>query len=257
MYPFHINNIIIFVTGTHMNKSITLLIPILLISGAAFAEDPVPTPESLWKASAELGYVATSGNTKTQTLNAKAMVSTEREEWRHKLEASALNASDKDVTTAEKYSLTGQSDYKLEKPNYLFGNIAYENDKFSGYEYRVSEAIGYGRRVVDETGLTLDLEIGPGARQSKLDDGTTQSEAMARAAARLNWAVSDTSKFEEYLLVEAGEDVTVTKSVTSLSSQVNGSLSMKVTYTYKYTSEVPVGIDDTDTETAVTLVYNF
>lgn len=240
-----------------MNKSIKLLLPILLISGAAHAEDLVTTPESLWKASAELGYVATSGNTNTQTLNAKAMASNEREKWRHKVEVSALNASDKEVTTAEKYTFTGQSDYKLEKPNYLFGNIAYENDRFSGYEYRVSESIGYGRRVIDNTGLNLDLEIGPGARQSKLDDGTTQNEAMARAAARLNWAVSETSAFEEYILIESGEDVTVTKSVTSLSSQINGSLSMKVTYTYKYTSEVPVGIDDTDTETAITLVYNF
>ncbi len=94
-------------------------------------------------------------------------------------------------------------------------------------------------------------------RQSKLDSGKTDSEATLRGAAKLDWTVSKTSQFTEVLTVEGGEDVTITKSVTGLSSQINGSLSMKITYTYKNTSEVPLGVDDTDTETAVTLVYKF
>ena len=92
-------------------------------------------------------------------------------------------------------------------------------------------------------------------RQSKLDSGKTDSEATLRGAAKLDWAVSKTSQFTEVLTVEGGEDVTVTKSVNGLSSQINGSLSMKTTYTYKNTSEAPLGVEDTDTETAVTLVY--
>ncbi|MDH5735093.1 MAG: DUF481 domain-containing protein [Gammaproteobacteria bacterium] len=245
-----------------MKKSVTLLAAALLMACNAYAEEDADA-KSLWKASAELGYVATSGNSETESLNAKAMASTDRQQWRHKGEVTALRASNTDdfgvdVITAEKYTLMGQSDYKLEGKNFLFGVINYENDKFSGYDYRVTEAIGYGRRVVEDSDLVIDLEIGPGARQSKVTlTGKTESEQMLRAAAILNWAVSKTSNFGEALTVEAGEDVTVTKSVTSLSSQINGSLSMKITYTYKNTSEVPVGVEDTDTETAVTLVYNF
>ena len=244
-----------------MNKKISILAPCLLLAHPAFAEEQ--KTESLWKASAEIGYVSTSGNSETETLNAKAMASTDRVQWRHKVEVTALKASSEnalgvDETSAEKYTLMGQSDYKLEGKNFLFGVINYEDDKFSGYDYRASEAIGYGRRVIEESYLIVDLEIGPGARQSKLTlTGKTENEAMVRAAAKLDWTVSKTSKFSEVLTVEAGEDVTVTKSITGLSSQVNGSLSMKFTYTYKHTSEVPVGVDDTDTETAVTLVYSF
>lgn len=227
----------------------------------AYAEDEAA--KSLWKSSAELGYVSTSGNSETESLNAKVAASTDRENWRHKAEATALKSSSEDatgadVTTAKKVTLMGQSDYKLEGKNFLFGVITYENDKFSGFDYQVTEAIGYGRRVIDETDMTLDLEIGPGARQSKLAaTGKKESEGMIRAAAKFDWAVSKTSKFGEVLTVEAGEDVTITKSVTSLSSQIEGNLSMKISYTYKRTSEVPVGVDDTDTETAVTLVYSF
>lgn len=238
-----------------MNKK-TLLpwLSLVALAQVSAAEEPVA---SQWKASAELGYVSTSGNTETETLNAKAMASTERQQWRHKLEVSALKASDETGTTAEKYTVTGQSDFKLKKPNYLFGIVNYEDDKFSGYDYQLSESIGYGRRVIEEPGLSLDLEIGPGARQAKLDSGQSENEGLIRGAAKLDWAVSVTSQFTEVLTVEVGEDVTITKSVTGLSSQINGSLSMKITYTYKNTSEVPLGVDDTDTETAVTLVYKF
>ena len=238
-----------------MNKMAALhLAAMFAVSQTVAAEE---TENGLWKASAELGYVSTSGNTETTTVNSKAMTSTEREEWRHKIEITALKASDNIGTTAEKYGLTGQSDYKLTKPNYLFGMVNYENDKFSGFEYQVTEAIGYGRRVIDGTGLSLDLEIGPGARQSKLDTGESDSETIIRGAAKLDWAISKTSRFTEVLTIEDGEDVTISKSVTGLSSKINGSLSMKITYTYKNTSEVPVGVEETDTETAVTLVYGF
>jgi len=232
------------------------------MTGNAFAEEEAA--KSLWKASAELGYVATSGNSETESLNAKASVSTDREKWRHKGEVTALKGSSTDQvtgvdeTTAQKYTLMGQSDYKLEGKNFLFGVINYENDEFSGFDYRVTEAIGYGRRVIDDTDLIVDLEIGPGARQSKVTStGKTESEGLVRAAAKVDWTISKTSKFGEVLTVDAGEDVTITKSVTSLSSQIEGNLSMKLTFTYTNTSEVPVGVDENDTETAITLVYNF
>ena len=238
-----------------MKKTLTLLASAMLIANNASAAEE---EKSLWEASAELGFVSTTGNTETETLNAKAQASTDREQWRHQAEVTSLNSSDATTRTAQKMTLMGQSDYKLEGgKNFLFGLVTYENEKFSGYQYRTTEAIGYGRRVIEDADMTLDLEIGPGARQSKLDNGDTESEGIIRAAAIYDWTISETSKFGEALTVEAGEDVTVTKSVTSLSSQIEGNLSMKVTFTYKNTSEVPVGIDDTDTETAVTLVYNF
>ncbi|MBC8210577.1 MAG: DUF481 domain-containing protein [Gammaproteobacteria bacterium] len=238
-----------------MKISVPVIILPIFFSAQALAETTSAT--DAWKASAEIGYVSTSGNTETSTLNAKAMATNENAQWRHKIEATTLNASDAVKTTAKKFTLEGQSDYKLQQSNYLFGVVAYEDDKFSGYDYRLTESIGYGHRVVDQTDLSLDLEIGPGARQSKLDNGDSENEALLRGAAKLGWNISKTSKFAENFSVEVGEDVTVSKSVSSLSSQIDGNLSMKLTFTYKNTSSVPVGFDETDTETGVTLVYTF
>lgn len=210
-----------------------------------------------WKGSVELGIVNTTGNTKTKTTNAKAKAETEREKWRHTLGFDSLTSSDHDTTTAERYAVNGQSNYKFGPQNYFFALLAYEDDRFSGYDYRVTEALGYGRRIIDNPELKLDLEIGPGARQSKLEGGGSEDELMVRGAANLAWDISRTSKFTENFSTEVGEDETITKSVTALSAQINGSLATKITYTIKNTSDVPAGVKKTDTETAVTLVYNF
>ena len=45
--------------------------------------------------------------------------------------------------------------------------------------------------------------------------------------------------------------------MTALTAKVNTSLALKVSLTIKNNSEVPVGTEKTDTETAVTLVYSF
>lgn len=181
----------------------------------------------------------------------------ERDHWRHNLALEALNSEEDDDTIAERYLATWQSDYKFSEHEYLFGRVAYEDDKFSGYEYRVTETVGYGRRVLDRSNMTLDLEAGPGARQSKLEDGNTENEFVTRLAARYAWQISEHAKFTEDLSSDIGKDAAITKSVTGLQAKINGNLAMKVTFTVENTSDVPDGVDKTDTETAVTLVYGF
>lgn len=210
-----------------------------------------------WQGGIELGFVNTTGNTKTESINAKAKAQFEQVSWRHTVTYESLTSSDQGSTTAERYVLNGQSDYKFGKHTYFFMMLNYEDDRFSGYDFRVSEALGYGRRFIDEASLTLDLEMGPGARQSRLDDGSNEDEVTLRGAAKLAWKLSDTSSLTEDLSTEVGEDTTITKSVTALTAQVNSRLATKITYTIKNTSEVPVGVHKTDTETAVTLVYSF
>ncbi len=243
-----------------MNSRYTLSGSVALFFMAATTAGNAADPQVIdnsWKGNVELGIVTTTGNTETETINAKAKVETERKQWRHTIFIESLNSSNNNTTTAERYVINGQSDYKFSEHNYFFAMVNYENDRFSGYNYRVSEALGYGRRVVGNAALTLDLEIGPGARQSELDTGKSDDEYTLRAAAKLAWKVSDTSTFTQDVNTDVGENATITKSVTALTAQVNGSLATKITYTMKNTSDVPDGIEKTDTETAVTLVYSF
>ncbi len=223
------------------------------VAGQAIAAEPVKP----WKGEAELGVVSTGGNTETTNVKARAGVVYEVEKWRHTARIDALNTSDKVRTTAERYLASWKSDYKFDEFNYMFGLISYENDRFAGFDYRVSEAIGYGRRLINRPTLTLDTEIGPGARQTKLKTGESENELIGRLAGNLAWKISDTATFTENLSTEIGKNATITRSVTALTAQLVGTLAMKLSFTARHISDVPVDREKLDTETAVTLVYGF
>jgi len=210
-----------------------------------------------WKADAELGLLNTNGNTKTRNITAKLKAVNDRDRWRHTFKAEALNSSEQNATTAERYFASGKSDYKFSEKSYTFGLLTYENDRFSGYDYRYTETLGYGRNVIKQDALTLDLEAGLGARQSRVTaSGEKHNEGLLHLAGNLGWKVSDTSMFTEDLTSDMGEKSTVSQSVTALKTKINGNLASKISYTAKYTTKVPAGITPYDTEMAVTLVYS-
>ena len=60
-------------------------------------------PESPWAGKAKLGYLATSGNTETSTLNTGFEVGYTVGKWLHEFNAAAVRASEDDITTAEAY----------------------------------------------------------------------------------------------------------------------------------------------------------
>jgi putative salt-induced outer membrane protein len=225
---------------------------------AAAPAAETPAEPAGWSGEAELGAVFTGGNTETENVNAKAAVAHDGARWRHAAKAEAVLASDDQGTTGERYLANVKSDLKLGEANYLFVTANWEKDRFSGYDYRVSEAVGYGRRLVAGPPVTVDVEVGPGARQSRQEDvGGVKTEYMARLAGKLEWGISETSTLTEDLSSEIGEDATVTRSVTALKTQVAGQLATKISFTVKHTSDVPPGVEETDYETAVTLVYGF
>ena len=84
-----------------------------------------------------------------------------------------------------------------------------------------------------------------------------QNELILRLAGRYAWQISESAKFTQELSADIGEDSTIGKSVTALQADIMSNLAMKVSFTAKHTTDVPDGVDKTDTETAVTLVYGF
>ncbi len=213
-----------------------------------------------WKGAVELGVLLTGGNTENRSINAKAGINREVAKWRTGAEIAALNTGDKFNTTAEKYGLAGKIDYKLDQKSYLFGGLTYEDDRFSGYEYQMTESIGYGYRLIDNGTVILDLEAGPGARQSKFIGGESENEAILRLGGRLLWKISEKASFSQSLVSDIGKDLKVTKSISALQAQVVGNLAMKTSLTLNNNSVVPVAnpvIKKTNSELAVTLVYGF
>ena len=233
------------------------MLSVSALSAMAMSSAVAEEAKGPWKSEAELGVVMTGGNTESETIKAKGKLEYAKDRWTGSFALDSLYASTDDETTAERYGAKAQAKYNFSGIQYVYGLIDYEKDRFSGFDYRVSESLGYGATVLDNGEVVINVEGGPGARQSKLEDGGSDSEALFRLFAGLDWQISEPAKFHQELSSEIGEDTTISESISELHTQVNGSLAMKVSYTLKHTSDVPEGVKNTDRETAVTLVYSF
>ena len=103
-----------------MNKSLLLLG--LIAAGNTFAADEVK-PLTL---DGEFGFISTTGNTETTSVKGKLAAHQELTQWSNDYALEALYKEDEidgvQKTTAQKYFLSGQVNYKLENPSHrLFG----------------------------------------------------------------------------------------------------------------------------------------
>jgi len=229
---------------------------ILMIAAVTFAFAGQAAAEG-WTGNAELGYVQTGGNADTSSLNLKGKAVNDGDEWRTTFEAGALNSDSEGVTTSEKYNFSAQMDWKMSESGYLFARYGYEQDKFGGYNSRMSEAVGYGFDIMKEDDMTWNAEIGGGARQSEDLAGVSTDDTIARASTVFNWQINESSKFTQELSTEGGDAGYTTKSLTALTNQLAGNLSSKISYAVQNNSKAPVGTKASDTILSASLVFSY
>lgn len=259
----------------------------LSVSGLTQAQDAPAAPEEnpadhRWVGTVGAGLVLNSGNTETSSGHGLFDVTRNLGAWAHNVSIAALWTADSFRTTAEKYFGAWQSNRSLNERSYLFGYASYDDDRFSGFDYQATASLGYGYRVIMEEKMNLTVEAGPGIRVSEaftfatdaageniidmvdrigfpVKTGTEdrETEAIARLAEAFDWQFSDNAKLFQELNIEAGSDNTVTRFLVGLETTVVGSIAMRVSYGIKNNSDVPAGVEKTDTETALTLAYTF
>jgi len=231
---------------------------LLWIAVALFVSSTVATSEE-WKGNAELGFVQTGGNTDTSSLNLKGKGIRNGVEWRTTVDLGALKSQDTGATTSEKYNASIQQDWKLMESGYLFARFGYEQDKFGGYNSRMSETLGYGFDILKEEVMQWNAEVGAGARQSEdtASPAVKTSDTIVRAATVFNWKITETTAFSQELSTEGSKDGGyTTKSVTALTNQVAGNLSSKISYAVSNNSKSPTA-KASDTILAASLVYSY
>lgn len=237
-----------------MRKTLLLASALVVVS---------PTMAEPVTGQAELGFVATTGNTETQLLNAKVKLFMETEDWLHTGKLTAYNSSNtdqttgQDLTTAEKYNGEVKSDRNIDDRQYIYGLGSYDKDRFSGFDYQATLGVGYGYKVISSDVTKLTLEAGPGYRINAIKNGAKENELTLRLAEAYMLKFSDTAQFDQYLTIESGDYNTIAKLGVSVQSALSEALALKVGIDMKYTDKVLPGLDDTDTETYASVLYSF
>lgn len=232
---------------------------LLGVSQPVMSADENEEKKEGWTGKGEFGYVQTSGNTDTSALNMALEFTYEKDQWRHRLGATALRSEQDDMIDAERYTLGAQSDYKLTERSYVFGAFRYGADKFAPYDPVSTLTAGYGYTIIDNGSHYLLGEIGAGYRtQEDALTGESHNDAIARGRLDYRWAVSETTEFANLFLVEAGADNTFMQNDTSLSVAINARFAVKMAFQVRHNTDLPPGaVDDTDTQFTTNLVYKF
>jgi putative salt-induced outer membrane protein len=213
--------------------------------------------DSIWSSEIEVGAVNRSGNTEETNVKLRGEAVRTGELYKTTYQIDFANSSQDDVRTAERLYGVFQLDRSLSDISSIFGRLAYEDDRFSGYDYQVDVTGGYSRDFIKSEIHLLSGSLGVGYRQSELETGDSEDEVIISLAADYEWKFSENATFKQALRTQIGDFQTVSRSDTTLTADVLDDLALKLGLYIRHTSEVPAGRDKTDTETAVTMLYKF
>lgn len=211
-----------------------------------------------WKGKGELGYVLVGGNTESEVLNLGVEFSKEQGNWSHSSKLTAVKATSNDVDSAESYSAGWRSEYKLSDRSYVFGDFRYFDDKFDSFEEIYTAAMGYGYKVLMREGLTWDLSIGAGYRDTTVE--LTQEDVSGVAyllESDYKHSLTETTEFENYTRVEFTDENTFSQNITSLAVSINSALALKASHEVRHNSDPAMGFKSVDRITSVNIVYSF
>lgn len=234
-----------------------LLLGLLVFATPLFAQEEETEEEGPWSGNVKLGYLATSGNTESESMNSSFEINYVPGDWEHQLAGAAIYSTESSVTTAEAYDAGWKSARNLSEADFTFGRLDWRKDRFGSITEQFSQTVGYGRRLIDTEKHELNGELGVGARQSDLADGTDESDTIYTGRLTYTWTLSETASFGQSVLVESGGSNTFAESVTDLRARLVGGLALVASYTVRRNSDVLPGTEKTDTRTAISLEYAF
>lgn len=243
----------------NFKKSLVAL-AVCFSSPALFAQSGLlsDAPDEGYFGTLDLGYISTSGNTDTESLNgAFRFVARISEEWSTGFQITGMTNENNEVREAERYSFVWNNRYDLSDNSFVYSIVDYMNDYFGAYDYQAGAYVGYGHQLFkDDTGH-FSLGLGLGYRVNALHAGEDETESVMRGDLDYQYNISESATFTQIVSAIWGQEVDTYASETALKTKISDSLALKLAYHINYNSEVPVGAEKKDTTTMISVSYSF
>lgn len=229
-------------------RQFSLLLLLVLTSGQAMA----------WKGSAEMGLLATSGNTDTLSYHYGITLSKEIEQNTYKIQSSGLRSEEDGNQNAARDSLAAQHLFDLSNKSRLETSLNAEQDEFSAYFRQFSLKSAYGRLWLDHEHHQIRSSTGVGYRhQETQDSGETLKNAIVYLAIEQSLKLNEKVLWKNKLESESGKDDQYIHFLSSIESAINAKLSLLVKLDARHHTKAPGGRKGSDMQMAVNLKYKF
>jgi putative salt-induced outer membrane protein len=220
----------------------------------------------------QAGYVMSRGNSDTDAANAKIDLFLLTPEWKHAFSLEGLYGRSAEITSAERWDLRLQSDYTITPRLFSFGALAYQDDRFSGFQYQASASGGLGYKFFDSDTTKLSAQAGVGYRilrpETLLKDDASgavydripldrESEVVGTAGIDFMHQFNSSTKLTNKLIVESGSSNTSIKNDLALEVKMSKKLALAAGYSVLHNSAPADDVKKTDTITTLNVVYAF
>ncbi|ABI73188.1 DUF481 domain-containing protein [Shewanella frigidimarina] len=245
-------------------KNIVTTCCLFLLSAPAWALVPpdYQEPPSSFNAEVEAGLQLNSGNNETKNFNGRTYLTYDSPSTKQEATLKAYYAADGTESTAEKYELFLQSNYKLER-GYVFGRGEFTWNEFGSYTRISTISTGYGFDLIKNYKTKLSLEAGPGYRYDQPQASIAEPnpdenrDVILRSAAKYTVKLQEYTSFNADVTAETGLDNNTLTLDMSYKNTFIQDWAFKIGMNIKYTEVVPDESKNTDTVTTFNLLYTF
>jgi len=249
----------------------TVVIAILALCAAGIAvADDAPPPQG-WSGKGELGVVEAKGNTNADTVNAKLGLADQVGPWKHTLTVNLLEAKTNNVTSANRKDAAWQTNYDFTKESFVYGNVSYIDDQFSGFAYQANATVGLGHKFIDSGATKLTMQLGAGFGQLQPETpitnpegnvigevkGAKENAGVVQGEIKFEHAFTVTTKVLEDLKVTYADINTYIQNDLALQVKISTKLALSLAYGVRHNTNPTTGTRATDTLSTVNMVYSF
>jgi putative salt-induced outer membrane protein len=222
---------------------------------------PLPAaPAHSWDLKGELSFVATGGNSSTQTLGAATDLTHRTPRATTRVTSSFLTSEAESVTNARSFGVQLRHGFRSGPRLELFGRLGYNRDRFAGIEHRsIAEAgAAFTPAVPPRHSLAIEASAGYTAEQRLASPDL--HFATATGAIKYAWRISSGVVLTDDLAVvsdlEVGRNWRATNLV-AVSVALTRRFSLKTSNAIEYRNLAVPGFERTDLRTSAALVFAF
>ena len=206
----------------------------------------------------DLNASYTDGNTETSNFGARLNASMKRETNIHRVEVYANTGEANGVRNQENWGASYQMDTLWTDDIFGYVRGSYETDAFLGFEYRAFAGAGAGYYFIQDEGMSLRGEVGPGYRYSRITDtGDEDADWVLYGAVDSNWNLNSDWRLGHNSKVTLSEPSTSFTSRSQLGTALTEAIRAGMTYELQYEENPPVDKDNLDTIWKINLSYGF
>ena len=179
-------------------------------------------------------------------------------DFTHNVKAYIDLARSNDETSQKRWGGEYQLDYTFNHRAFAYGRFSYDEDAFSGFDYRIFVGGGLGYFLSESDAFKWKVEGGPGFRYSPIDiTREVEQEIAVYGASEMDWIIRPGVKLEQDLFTTWTAPTTTFQSVTALTTDLTDSLSTALSFEYRYETDPPEGRVNADRIGRASLIYGF